>query len=116
METLLGNNEKMPRPSELITREITLGESAPRKTEKKEDDNVFMFEPVKEYKYYYTTKLDVYVTNNTQNHPRTGNQILSKRYINTFSFFSKKKIRLTHRKAGKMKQWKNAYKIHIKQR
>lgn len=112
METLPRNKEKMPRPSELITREITLGESAPRKTEKKEDDNVFMFEPVKEYKYYYTTKLDLYVTNNTQNHPRTGKQILSKRHINTFSFFlKKKKIRLTHGKAGKMKQWK---KIHTK--
>lgn len=84
----------MPRLSELITREITLGESAPTKflkTENEEDDNVFMFEPVKEYKYYYTTKLDLYVTDNTQNHPRTGNQILSKHYINTFSFFSKKK-------------------------
>lgn len=93
METLLRNHEKMPRLSELITREITLGESAPTKflkTENKEDNNVFMFEPVEEYKYHYTTKLDLYVTDNTQNHPRTGNQILSKHYINTFSFFSKK--------------------------
>lgn len=70
-----------------------MGESAPRKflkTENKEDDNVFMFEPVKEYKYHYTTELDLCVTDNTQNHPRTGNQILSKHYINTFSFFLKK--------------------------
>lgn len=94
METLLRNREKMPRLSELITREITLGESAPTKflkTENKEDDNVFMFEPAEEYKYHCTTKLDLYVTDNTQNHPRTGNQILSKHYINTFSFFFLKK-------------------------
>lgn len=96
----------MLRLSELITRKITLGESAPRKflkTENKEDDNVFMFEPVKEYKYHYTTKLDLHATDNTQNHPRTGNQILSK-HINTFSFFLKNKSRLIQRKAGKMKQ------------